>query len=168
MHHLDPFWATQGPFKLSGAFLSHSEPLLNSRRLFESLKTLSVAFLSHFEQLLTCTRTLILSHSEPIKTFLNFFKQFGIYTRSEILRKKRKFLHICERTKCKKAKRILFVKIAKFSRNDFAFSLQTLYSTHLEPFRIRYSYLEPPGTYLLWLANLFSKKISYFALKFGL
>ena len=88
MHHLDPFWATQGHFKLSGAFLSHSEPLLNSRRLFESLKTLSVAFLSHFEQLWTCTRTLILSHSEPIKTFLNFFKQFWIYTRSEISRKK--------------------------------------------------------------------------------
>ena len=105
MHHLDPFWATQGPFKLSGAFLSHSEPLLNSRRLFESLKTLSVACLSHFEQLLTCTRTLILSHSEPIKTFLNFFKQFWIYTRSEILRKKREFLHICERTKCKKSEK---------------------------------------------------------------
>lgn len=105
MHHLDPFWATQGPFKLSGAFLSHSEPLLNSRRLFESLKTLSVAFLSHFEQLWTCTRTLILSHSEPIKTFLNFFKQFWIYTRSEILRKKWKFLHICERTKCEKSEK---------------------------------------------------------------
>ena len=122
MHHLDPFWATQGHFKLSGAFLSHSEPLLNSRRLFESLKTLSVACLSHFEQLLTCTRTLILSHSEPIKTFLNFFKQFWIYTRSEISRKKaRVFAYLRANEMQKKRKEFCSWKLRNFRETILPF-----------------------------------------------
>ena len=38
----------------------------------------------------------------------------------------------------------------------FSFSLQTLYSTHLKPI-IRYSYLEPPWTYLLLTCELIFK-----------